>query len=181
MYRTKTEPHMTRREAKGLLSAVKDRIVDIKKFAAYTVGYVTINLSFFWVNMFEGPDEPVFLIPFFITSIFLFFQWKKVFGRKGKVTKRWEEALMHEFMYGEELPPEEEEPLRLISKPEVKPKKERRLKLKPAKKEEINTLQKRIENLEAIITSQRWQDFEDKELEMVMNNRPKKLEGSSEE
>ena len=108
MNRKKSEALMTRREAKGLLLAVKERISDIKKFAAYTVGYVAVNLTFFIVNMFEGPNEPVFLIPLLITSVLMFFQWRKVFGRKGKVTKQWEEAMLHEFMYGEELPDAEE-------------------------------------------------------------------------
>ncbi len=156
---------MTRREAKGLLSAVKDRINDIKKFAMHSAAYLTANTFFIMLNVFEGPDGPVVLIPLIGWGVFLGMHWKRVFGRKGKVEKKWEEAMLHEFMYGEEMP----EPVEDIV---LLPEKSRQLiNLSRQKDQEINTLQKRLENLEAIITSQKWEELEERESEMAIATR----------
>ena len=155
---------MTRREAKGLLSAIKDRINDIKKFALHGAAYLTVNTFFFMLNVFEGPDGPVVLLPITIWGAVLFMHWRRVFGRKGKVEKKWEEAMLHEFMYGEEMPEPVEEVVML-------PEKSRQIMdLSRKKDKEINALQKRLENLEAIITSQKWEEMERDE-ELVMATR----------
>ena len=87
---------MTRREAKGLLSAVKDRINEIKKFGLHAAAYLTFNTFFFMLNVMEGPDAPVALLPIMIWGVVLGVHWNRVFGRKGKVSKQWEEAFaMH--------------------------------------------------------------------------------------
>ena len=149
---------MTRREAKGLLLAVKDRINEVKKFAVNAAAYLTVNTFVFTMNVTQGPDGPIFLIPLVLWGIPLAMHWKRVFGRKGIKEKQWEEGLLHEFMYGEEMP----EPLdEILLTPE---KQHKILRLTRAKEEEITTLQKRIENLEAIITSRDWDVLEEKEL-----------------
>ena len=72
--------------------------------------------------------------------------------------------MLHEFMYGEEMPEPVEEVVML-------PEKSRQLMNLSRKKDlEINALQKRLENLEAIITSQKWEDLERDE-ELVMATR----------
>ncbi len=152
---------MTRREAKGLLLSVKDRINEIKKFALNAGAFVTVNLLVFIMNVTEGPNGPIFLIPLVLWGIPLAMHWNKVFGRKGKKVKQWEEAMLHEFMYGEEMPEQLDE---ILLTPD---KKHKLLRLSRAKDEEINTLQKRIENLEAIITSKDWDALEEKELVMA--------------
>lgn len=156
---------MTRREAKGLLSAVKDRINEVKKFALHGAAYLTVNTFFFMLNVLEGPDGPVVLIPIVVWGVFLGMHWKKVFGRKGKVEKQWEEAMLHEFMYGEEMPEQLDE---LLLAPE---KKRKLINLTRAKDEKIHTLQRRLENLEAIITSQKWEELEEQESEVVVTAR----------
>ncbi len=156
---------MTRREAKGLLSSVKDRMHEIKKFAANAAAYLTFNTFAFMMNVTQGPDGPIVLIPMILWGIPLVMQWNRIFGRKGKKTEQWEEAMLHEFMYGEEMPEPLEE---LILAPE---KKRRLISMSRAKDEEINTLQKRLENLEAIITSQKWDELEEKEKEMAKATR----------
>ncbi len=152
---------MTRREAKGLLLAVKDRINEIKKFGLNAAAYLTVNTFVFTMNMTQGPDGPIFMIPLVLWGIPLALHWKKVFGRRGEKVKLWEEAMLHEFMYGEEMPEPPDEILLTAEK------KHRILRLSQAKDEEINTLQKRIENLEAIITSKDWDALEEKELAMA--------------
>ncbi len=152
---------MTRREAKGLLSTVKDRISQIKKFAVHGAAYLTANMFFLMLNVFEGPDGPLVMLPIIGWGIILGIHWNRVFGKKGKVVRQWEEAMLHEFMYGEEMPEPVDEIVLLREK------KRKGLSLSRAKDDEINTLQKRIENLEAIITSQKWDELEEKEEEMV--------------
>ncbi len=156
---------MTRREAKGLLSAVKDRINEVKKFALHGAAYLTVNTFFFMLNVLEGPDGPVVLIPVVLWGVVLGMHWKKVFGRKGKVEKHWEEAMLHEFMYGEEMP----EPLDEIFL--TSDKKQKLISMSHAKDEKIHTLQRRLENLEAIITSQKWEELEEQESEVVVTAR----------
>jgi len=151
---------MTRREAKGLLSAVKDRIHEVKKFALHAGAYITINMAVLMINVLEVPDGSIVMIPMILLGIPLAVHWNRVFGRKGKKEKQWEEAMLHEFMYGEEMP----EPIdELLLVPE---KKRALLNLSRAKDVEINTLQKRIENLEAIITSKKWDELDEREKEM---------------
>ncbi len=153
---------MTRREAKGLLASVKDRVNQIKKFAFHAGAFATINMAIFLMNVTQGPDGPIFMLPLLTWGGILFVHWKRVFGRKGKVERQWEEAMLHEFMYGEELPEQ-------LSEIEIAPVEKRRLiNISGAKDEKIKKLQRRLENLEAIVTSQKWEELEDdKELERV--------------
>ena len=140
---------MTRQEAKGLLSSFKDRLQSVKRFYLHLAGYLTANVSFFWLNVFEGPDGPVVLLPVTIWGLLLLYHAKQVFGRKGEKTKAWEERMIYELMHGEEMPEDKalliQEAVRhLVALPDAS----------------VENLQKRIQNLEAIITSQQWEDLE---------------------
>ncbi|MEM8484063.1 MAG: 2TM domain-containing protein [Bacteroidota bacterium] len=148
---------MTRREAKGLLASVKDRINDVKKFGFHAAAFFTFNMAFFMLNVTQGPDGPLFLLPFLSWGSVLFVHWKRVFGRKGSVERKWEEAMLHEFMYGEELPEQ-------LSEIEIAPVEKRKLiNITSAKDEKIKKLQRRLENLEAIVTSQKWEELEEQD------------------
>lgn len=155
---------MSRREAKGVLSAFKDRKSKESKFHLHTTLYLLINFFFLMLNVIEGPNAPVFMFPVLIWGVVLAMHWKRVYGMKGAVTKEWEEAMIHELMYGEEMPDQLDE---LLLHARAAAGKKQLLKLPKASKEDAALLQKRIENLEAIITSQRWDEIEKREEELA--------------
>jgi hypothetical protein len=144
---------MTRREAKGLLSTFKDRMQDVKRFFFHGAAYVAFNAVFATVNILEGPNGPVVLFPMMIWGAVLYWHSRQVFGRRGKVTKAWEERMIYELMHGEEMPEEKALLLQEVLK--------HRLALAPD--ESVEKLQQRIQNLEAIITSQQWESLEREE------------------
>lgn len=147
---------MNRREAKGLLSNFKDRMQDIKRFYIHSGAFITFNALFTLINAIEGPNGPLFMLPLMAWTPFLVMHYNRVFGSKGKVSKAWEERMIYELMNGEEMPEEQT----LILQEAIK----QRLAL--GADESAEKLQKRIQNLEAIITSQQWETLE-KEREMV--------------
>ena len=152
---------MTRQEAKGLLSSFKDRLQSVKRFYVHLASYVGANLSFFWLNVYEGPDGPVVLPIALIWGIILFIHGKRVFGRKGEVTKAWEERMIYELMHGEEMPEDQA----LLIKEAVRY-------LQASSDPSVENLQKRIQNLEAIITSQQWDELEREEEAIVAKLEP---------
>lgn len=97
------------------------------------------------MNITDGPDGPVAIIPIFFWGLILLRHSLKVFGWKGKKTEEWEKEFLIELMDGEPLPDELEKAL-------------------PAHNElNVLRLKKRIENLEAIITSGKWDELEEVE------------------
>ena len=151
---------MTRQEAKGLLSSFKDRLQSVRRFYLHLAGYLTANASFFWLNVLEGPDGPVVLLPAVGWGLVLLYHARQVFGRKGEKTKDWEERMIYELMHGEEMPKDQA----LLIKEAV-----RHLAATPDNS--VDNLQKRIQNLEAIITSQQWEELE-RERELVSRLKP---------
>lgn len=147
---------MNRREAKGLLSNFKDRMQDIKRFYIHSGAFITFNALFALINAIEGPNGPLFMLPLMTWAPFLVTHYNRVFGSKGKVSKAWEERMIYELMNGEEMPEEQT----LILQEAIK----QRLAL--GGDDAAEKLQKRIQNLEAIITSQQWENLE-KEREVV--------------
>ena len=141
---------MTFREAKGLLATVKVRSQELKQFYIHLSTYLVTSTFFLMMNIFEGPDAPVAMLPILIWGAILFRHSLKVFGWKGKKTKEWEKELLKELMDGEPLPGEEIAQLSAHSDMDV------------------IRMRKRIENLEAIITSGKWDDMEEPE-EVVQN------------
>ena len=141
---------MTHREAKGLLASVKIRSQDIKQFYIHLATYLVASTFFIMLNATQGPDAPVAILPIFFWGVILLRHSFKVFGWKGKKTKEWEKEFLVELMDGQPLPGEEGKAL-------------------PAH-EELNVLRlkKRIENLEAIISSGKWDEMEVAEKELLL-------------
>lgn len=144
---------MTYREAKGLVSSIKVRNQEVKQFYTHLATYLAVNTLFLTMNILDGPDAPVALLSIMFWGALLVRHSLKVFGWKGKKNKEWEKELLKELMDGEPIPGEEEALLSAHSERDV-------LRMK-----------KRIENLEAIITSGKWQDLEEAEEVEVVQNR----------
>lgn len=141
---------MTYREAKGLLASIKVRSQEVKQFYIHLATYLTANTFFLLLNIFEGPDGPLAMLPILLWGGLLMRHAKKVFGWKGSKTKEWEKEILVELMDGEPIPGEEMNQLSAHSEIDV-------LRMK-----------KRIENLEAIITSGKWEDQEE-DIEVAQN------------
>jgi len=141
---------MTFREAKGLLATVKVRSQEVKQFYIHLATYLVANTFFLMMNILEGPDGPIAMLPILFWGALLFRHSLKVFGWKGKKTKEWEKELLKELMDGEPIPGEEIAQLSAHSDLDV------------------IRMRKRIENLEAIITSGKWDELEEPE-EVVQN------------
>ena len=139
---------MTRREAKGLLSTYKDRLEEVRRFYLHLAGYLSANTLFFTLNVTQGPDGPVALIPIVLWGALLFVHGRRVFGWKGKKRKEWEERVIYELMHGEEMPEEHAALAQAIEK----------LKLAAPAGDDTARLLRRLENLEAIVTSQGWEE-----------------------
>ena len=134
---------MTHREAKGLLASVKVRAQDIKQFYIHLATYLAASTFFITMNATMGPDAPVAMLPILLWGAILFRHRLNVFGWKGKKTKEWEKEFLTELLDGESFPREEELVL-------------------PAHNElDAVRLKKRIENLEAIISSGNWDELEE--------------------
>ena len=144
---------MTYREAKGLVASVKVRMQDIKQFHIHLACFLAASVFFLTMNATMGPDGPVAIFPIMIWGAIIYAHARKVFGRKGKKTADWEKELLRELMDGEPLP-EDEEKL-----------------LPPHAEKDVLRMKKRIENLEAIITSGKWEDIHEEE--DVRRNRKK--------
>ena len=54
---------MTFREAKGLLATVKVRSQEVKQFYIHLATYLVANTFFLMMNIFEGPDGPIAMLP----------------------------------------------------------------------------------------------------------------------
>ena len=142
---------MTHREAKGILSDIKIRMQEIKNFYIHLAAYVGTNGFFTAVNIFDGPDGPLVLAPIVLWGALLYRHSRKVFGRKGSKSAEWEKDILRDLLDGE-LPIEEEELL-----------------LNAHSEKEVLRMKKRLENLEAIISSKKWDEIE--EDEKVSRNR----------
>lgn len=141
---------MTYREAKGLLASLKVRAQDVKQFYIHLATYLAVNTFFLTMNITEGPDGPLALLPIMLWGAILLRHSMKVFGWKGKKSEEWETEFLRELMDGEPLPGDEEA-------------------LLPAHSElNVLRMKKRIENLEAIITSGKWDEMEE-EAEVAQN------------
>ena len=144
---------MTYREAKGLLASTKVRMQDIKQFYIHLACYLAASVFFITMNATLGPAGPVSMFPVLIWGAILYNHARKVFGRKGSKTNAWEKEFLRELMDGEPLP-EDEEKL-----------------LPPHADADVLRMKRRIENLEAIISSGKWEELhEDK---AVVENRQK--------
>ncbi len=135
---------MTYREAKGLLAAVKVRMQDIKQFYLHLVAYVGVNASVLTINFMAPETAPAVLLTALPWGFFLGRHAFKVFGRKGKQTRAWEKEFLQELMDGAPLPDDRENLL------------------PPHDENEIIRMRKRIENLEAILTSHPWEEEKEK-------------------
>ena len=133
---------MTYREAKGLLASLKVRSQEVKQFYIHLAAYLAVNTFFVTMNIMDGPDGPAALLPILAWGGVLFRHSLKVFGWKGKKTKEWEKEILQELMDGEPIPGEEE-PL-LVAHSDV----------------DVLRMKKRIENLEAIISSGKWEEID---------------------
>jgi hypothetical protein len=139
---------MTRREAKGVLSTFKDRMETLKRFYLHAAGFVATNLVIITINITVGAQAgPIAMLPLMAWTPVLFMHARRVFGPKGAKTREWEERMLYELMHGEELP---EGPITLAQATE-------KLKISAATEPDSARLQKRIEHLEAIITSEQWE------------------------
>lgn len=153
---------MTRREAKGVLSTFKDRMETLKRFYLHAAGFVATNLVFITINVIVGAEAgPIAMFPLVAWMPLLIAHARRVFGRKGAVTREWEERMLYELMHGEEMP---EGPITLAQAME-------KLKLTVNDEPEAARLQKRIEHLEAIITSEQWETPADLELDGTSEKR----------
>ncbi|MDZ4702106.1 MAG: 2TM domain-containing protein [Rhodothermales bacterium] len=147
---------MTRREAKGVLSTFKDRMEDLKRFYLHAAGFLATNAVFITINLAVGPHAgPIAMLPLIAWTPVLVIHARRVFGQKGSKTREWEERMIYELMHGEEMP---EGPITLAQAMET-------LKLSASAEPDSARLQKRIEHLEAIITSEQWESPADLELD----------------
>ena len=139
---------MNRNEAKGLLSVYKDRLNRVKGFYHHFAAFATtlgasIPISF----VAEGP---VFFIPLFIWGPMVAYHANRVFGNLGKKSRQWEEEVLAELMHGDitELPDRfRRRAIASGTDPDV-------AQLEAAR------LRKRLENIEAIVTSRDWDALE---------------------
>ena len=143
---------MNYREAKGLLASIKVRMQDVKQFYIHLSTYLAVNTGLMIVNILDGPDGPVAMIPLVLWGALLARHGRKVFGWKGAKTAEWEKELLRELMDGKPLPED--------------------IELLPASSSEkdILRMRKRLENLEAIIASQNW-DHLDEEKVLLKNRK----------
>ncbi len=146
---------MTRREAKGVLSTFKDRMEDLKRFYLHAAGFLATNLVFITINLAEPQAGPIAMLPLMAWTPILIVHARRVFGHKGAKTREWEERMLYELMHGEEMP---EGPITMAQAME-------KLKISAATEPDSARLQKRIEHLEAIITSEQWEAPADLELD----------------
>lgn len=152
---------MTRQEAKGLLSSFKDRMQEIKRFYVHTGAYVATNAVLTALNIALGPDGPVVMFPILLWGGVLYWHARQVFGRKGKVTKDWEERMIYELMHGEEMPEDQTRLLQEALKHQ----------LAISSDSSVEKLKERIQNLEAIITSDQWETAERERDAVSMNTK----------
>ncbi|GAB5518553.1 MAG: hypothetical protein RhofKO_08040 [Rhodothermales bacterium] len=139
---------MNRNEAKGLLSIYKDRLNRVKGFYHHFAAFAatlsaTIPISF----VAEGP---VFFIPLFIWGPLIAYHANRVFGNMGKKSRQWEEEVLAELIHGDitELPDKlRRRAIAAGTDPDV-------AQLEAAR------LRKRLENIEAIVTSRDWDVLE---------------------
>jgi len=139
---------MNRNEAKGLLSIYKDRLNRVKGFYQHFAGFIgtlsaTIPISF----VAEGP---VFMIPLILWGPLVGAHAHRVFGNMGKKSRQWEEEVLAELMDGDitELPDRfRRRAIASGAAPET-------AQLEAAR------LRKRLETLEAIVTSRDWDALE---------------------
>ena len=145
-----TVSEMTYREAKGMLASMKVRSQEVKQFYIHLATYLAANTFLVTMNILDGPDAPVALLPVLLWGVFVLRHSLKVFGWRGKKSKEWEKEFLKELMDGEPIPGEET-PL-----------------LAAHNEQDVLKMKKRIENLEAIISSGQW-DENEPEAELVLS------------
>lgn len=140
---------MNRNEAKGILSVYKDRLARTKSFYHHFAAFATTFGATFGLSFLA--DGPLFLITLMLWGPLVVYHGNRVFGWMGKKNFLWEEEVLMELMDGTRL---DELPERL----------RRHAMTMGASTDEAQLqalqLKRRLENLEAIVTSKDWDALE---------------------